>query len=374
MALSLPWGNDESGVQWALLPFLTSLLMISVLGHVERLVGLRQLFNRFFPEKVSLDFSVAIPTYNGSRRLAAVLECLRWQINADELSWEVVVVDNNSTDDTADIVRQYQREWDKRVPLRYAFEEKQGAAYARHKAVQMAASPLVGFLDDDTLPNMTWVISAYRFAQEHPRAGVIASRIRGNFETIPPANFERIAALLALTERGSSPSMYVPEQKVIPPSAGMVVRRQVWMNHVPEELVLTGRTDASMLTGEDTESILHIQRAGWEVWYNPCMRLEHQIPSQRLTREYLQKLCRGIGLSRYRTRMLSVCCWQRPVMLALYTVNDIRKILFHCLRYRQDVIRDDVTACELTLYVASLMSPLFMVHRELKKQLRKYNF
>ncbi|MBE9066094.1 glycosyltransferase family 2 protein [Leptolyngbya cf. ectocarpi LEGE 11479] len=344
--------------------------MINGLKNVERLVGLRHVFSRFFPEKIRLDFSVAIPTYNGGNRLAAVLECLCWQLNTDDLSWEVIIVDNNSTDNTAAIVQQYQRGWSRHIPLRYALETRQGAGYARQKAIQLAASPLVGFLDDDTLPGMTWLISAYRFAQEYPQAGVVASRIQGSFETDPPKNFERIAALLALTERGSQPLMYEPKQKVIPPSAGMVVRRQVWMDHVPEELVLTGRTGTSMLTGEDTESILHIQRAGWEVWYNPNMRLQHQIPSVRLTRPYLQKLCRGIGLSRHRTRMLSISPWQRLPMLLLYSLNDIRKILVHCLRYRQDVIHDDVAACELTLYTASLISPLFMTQRSLKQRLQ----
>ena len=345
--------------------------MINLLERVERLVGLRHVFSQLFPEKVGLDFSVAIPTYNGGQRLAAVLECLRWQLNTDELSWEVIVVDNNSTDNTAEVIQKYQREWRKDIPLRYAFEPKQGAAYARQTAIKLATSPMVGFLDDDTLPDMTWLISAYRFAQQHPQAGVIASRIRGKFETIPPENFERIAALLALTERGSEPMQYAPQKKVIPPSAGMVVRRQAWIDNVPENLVLTGRTSTSMLTGEDTESILHIQQAGWEVWYNPHMRLQHQIPSTRLSRQYLTKLCRGIGLSRYRTRMLSVSPWQRPLMLPLYIGNDIRKIVFHCCRYRQAVIYDDVAACELTLYTASLISPLFMAQRSIQQQLQK---
>lgn len=345
--------------------------MINLLEHVERLVGLRHTFSRLFPEKVGLDFSIAIPTYNGGQRLAAVLECLRWQLNTHELSWEVIVVDNNSTDNTAEVIQNYQREWRKDTPLRYAFEPQQGAAYARQTAITLAASPLIGFLDDDTLPGMTWLISAYRFAQEYPQAGVIASRIRGSFETTPPENFERIAALLALTERGSKPMMYAPHKKVIPPSAGMVVRRQAWIDNVPETLVLTGRTGTSMLTGEDTESILHIQQAGWEVWYNPRMRLQHQIPSTRLTRQYLQKLCRGIGLSRYRTRMLSLTPWLRPLMLFLYVGNDVRKIVVHCCRYRQAVIYDDVAACELTLYTASLISPLFMAQRSIKKHLKK---
>ena len=344
--------------------------MISVLEPVERLAGLRPIFSQIFPEKVQLDFSIAIPTYNGEQRLVSVLQCLRWQLNAHQLSWEVIVIANNSTDNTAAVVQKYQQGWCKQAPLRYSFEPRQGAAYARQNAINIAASPLIGFLDDDTLPGMTWLMSAYRFAKEHPQVGAIASRIRGEFETVPPKNFERIAALLALTERGSQPLMYFPSQRVIPPSAGIVVRRQAWIDNVPKNLVLTGRTSTSMLTGEDTESILHIQQAGWEVWYNPQMRLQHQIPSSRLTRRYLQTLCRGIGFSRCHTRMLGVRSWQRPLMLSLYIANDIRKIVRHFLRYRQEVIYDDVAACELTLYISSLISPLFMMQRNVRRLLR----
>lgn len=346
--------------------------MIRASEPMNRLVGLRHLFSRLFPQTVSLDFSVAIPTYNGSQRLAMVLECLRWQINTYNLSWEIIVVDNNSTDDTATTIKRCQQEWGQHIPLVYAFEPRQGAAYARQTAVSLAKSPIIGFLDDDTLPAMTWLTAAYQFTKEYPQAGVIASRIRGDFETSPPDNFERIAALLALTERGSKALQYAPRQRVIPPSAGVVVRRQAWLENVPTELVLVGRTGTSMLAGEDTESLLYIQRAGWEVWYNPKMRLQHKIPSARLTRQYLQKLCRGIGLSRCRTRMLSTVPWQRPIMFCLYVGNDLRKILSHCLHYRRKVISDDVTSCELMLYTTSLISPLFMAQRSLRQHIRRW--
>lgn len=328
-----------------------------------RLSMLRHLFSQVFPEQVKLDFTVAICTYNGEHRLPAVLECLRWQLNTSQIAWEVIVVDNNSTDQTAEVVRAYQAIWPDGFPLRYLTESRQGAGYARHTAVRAARSPLIGFLDDDNLPAMTWVTGAYRFGQAYPQVGVYGSRIQGEFETTPPPNFERIAALLALTERGAEPKIYQPEKKVLPPGAGMVVRRQAWLDHVPPQPVLTGRDGKSMLTGEDLESILHIQRAGWEVWYNPHMRVFHRIPSQRLNRAYLKSLCRGIGYSRYRTRMLSVSPWQRPLMLLAYAANDVRKILRHLLKYRSAVVQDDVAACEMTLYVSSLISPLFMAYR-----------
>jgi glycosyltransferase involved in cell wall biosynthesis len=319
------------------------------------------------PEKLPLDFSVAICTYNGEQRLPAVLKGLLWQhMQGQPLAWEVIVVDNNSTDGTAAVVEAIRAQWPRDVPLRYTFEPQQGASFARQHAIQMARSPLVGFLDDDNIPSPIWVVNAYKFGHTHPEAAAYGSRIQGDFEVSPPPHFERIAALLALTERGSQPLIYNPAQKVLPPGAGLVVKRQVWLDTVPPVLSL-GEAIGDRAAGEDLEVVLYMQRQGWEIWYNPAMRVSHKIPAHRLQRDYLIRLCRGIGLSRHRTRMLSVSPWQRPLMTPLYMANDGRKILRHVLRYRQQVMTDTVTACEMTLYLYSLASPFYMVWRRWKK-------
>jgi glycosyltransferase involved in cell wall biosynthesis len=310
----------------------------------------------------TLDLSVVICTYNGEHRLPDVLRCLLAQLGVDHLVWEVIVVDNNSTDGTAQVVEDFRRQWPQTVPLRYAFESRQGAGYARQHAIKIARSPLVGFLDDDNNPSLVWVASAYRFSQDHLQAGVYGSRIRGDFEINPPPNFERIGAMLALTERGDKPLIYDAKRKILPPSAGLVVRRQAWLNSVPEVLTLADKI-GFRAAGEDLEVILHMQRQGWEVWYNPAMRMYHKIPSSRFKRSYLLLLFRGIGLSRYHTRMLSVAGWQRPLAMPMYLLNDLRKILRHLIRYRGAAVTDTVAACELTLYLYSVISPFYMTQR-----------
>ncbi|NJM98761.1 MAG: glycosyltransferase family 2 protein [Phormidesmis sp. RL_2_1] len=319
---------------------------------------------------MAADFTVVIATYNGADRLGKVLDYLRCQINTDDILWEVIVVDNNSTDKTAEVVQRYQSKWPKNVPLRYEFEPQQGAGFARHHGTKVADSPIVGYLDDDNLPWINWVRAAYRFGQKHPNVGVFGSRIRGKFLSAPPAHFERIASLLALTERGATPLPYQPHIKVVPPGAGLVVRRQAWLDNVPEERTLAekfGEREA----GEDLEVVLRIQRAGWAVWYNAKMLMYHEIPPHRLTKAYLIQLCRGIGLSRYHTRMLSFAAWQRPFMVLPYALNDVRKIVVHLLRYRQQVITDTVAASEMMLYLASLVSPLYSWYRLIRRHLTR---
>ncbi|MFN6485478.1 MULTISPECIES: hormogonium polysaccharide biosynthesis glycosyltransferase HpsE [unclassified Nostoc] len=308
----------------------------------------------------STDFTVAICTYNGEKRLPEVLELLRTQVNIQSLRWEVIVIDNNSTDNTAKIVQEYQANWSATNRLIYCFEPQQGAAFARKRAIHESHAELIGFLDDDNLPALDWVAAAYAFAQEYPKAGAYGSQIHPNFEVKPPENFHRIAPFLAITERGSQPLLYEPRKKLLPPSAGVVVRKQAWLESVPVACVLTGRVTGNMLTSEDLEVLSYIQKAGWEIWYTPTMQVHHKIPSWRLQRDYLIPFFRGIGLSRHVTRMISVKPWLIPLAIIAYMTNDIRKILFHLLKYRTQVKTDLVAACEMELILSSLISPIYL--------------
>ncbi|MFB2895272.1 hormogonium polysaccharide biosynthesis glycosyltransferase HpsE [Aerosakkonemataceae cyanobacterium BLCC-F50] len=319
-------------------------------------------------EKFKIDLTVAIPTYNGAARLPEVLEKLRSQINTEKLNWEILVIDNNSTDRTKKVVEEYQQNWPQAYPLKYIFEPQQGLAFARQRAVEEATGKFIGFLDDDNLPAPEWIAQAYTFGQKNDRVGAYGSRIYGEFEVSPPENFERIAPLLAITNRGSEPLIYEPQKKVLPPGAGLVVRRQAWLENVPKQLILGPKGDNQVSQrGEDLESLLYIQKAGWELWYNPKMCIYHRIPRQRLEKEYLIKICRETGLSRYHTRMLSVKTGQRPIAMLAYMLNDIRKIIFHILKYKSAIGKDLVTTCEMELYIASLISPFYIWRRYLQR-------
>lgn len=315
-----------------------------------------------------VDFTVAIPTYNGAHRLPAVLQCLRLQSETNALDWEVLVVDNNSQDHTASVVQAFQTQFP--CPIRYCFEAQQGASFARQRAIQEATSELIGFLDDDNLPHERWVAAAYQFAQQHPQAGAYGSRIAPDFEVEPPAQFQRIQAFLAITDRGNQPRLYPPQQKLLPPSAGLVIRKQVWLEHVPEQTRLTRlrfkRADGNDCS-EDLEALSYIQQSDWQIWYNPAMQVTHMIPAARLERRYLIALFRSIGLSRAVTRSIGVKPWQRGWILLAYMANDLRKVLKHAFQYRKQIKTDTVAACELTLYLHSFLSPIYLGYLALKR-------
>ncbi|RUR80821.1 hormogonium polysaccharide biosynthesis glycosyltransferase HpsE [Chlorogloeopsis fritschii PCC 9212] len=306
------------------------------------------------------EFTVAIPTYNGEKRLPQLLDALKNQVNIENINWEIIVVDNNSTDNTAKVIENYQKNWHFPYPLKYCFEEKQGAAYARGHAVKEAKGELIGFLDDDNYPVSNWVAAAYVFSKIHPQAGAYGSQIHPEWEVEPPKNFHRVAPFLAITERGNFPLLYEPQKRLLPPSAGLVIRRQTWLESIPKHSILTGRVYNNMLTSEDLEMLSYIQKAGWEIWYNPEMEIYHKIPNFRLEPEYLIPFFQGIGLSRYVTRMVNVKPWNKPIIFLAYMFNDLRKIILHLLIYRTKLRSDLVAACEIQLFISSFISPFYL--------------
>ena len=102
-----------------------------------------------------MDITVVICTYNGASCLPNVFDRLASQVFTTSVTWDIIVVDNNSRDHTAQVIRGYQD-----LPifldrLHYEYEPKQGLAFARRRGVRAAKGKLLAFLDDDNLPNLS---------------------------------------------------------------------------------------------------------------------------------------------------------------------------------------------------------------------------
>jgi len=322
---------------------------------------------------MNIDFTVAIPTYNGESKLPQVIERLQNQEAVEAINWEIIVVDNNSQDKTAELIGRYQENWKHMFPLRYFLETQQGATFARARSIQEANSEIVGFLDDDNLAAPNWVIEAYKFILNNPRVGACASQIHGAFEVAPPENLKPILFYLAITERGEKPHLYQPRRQGFPPTAGLVVRRQAWKDNVPIKPFLIGRIGSSMLGSEDAEVLFYIQNAGWEIWYNPAMEVEHVIPASRLERKYLISLLRSVGLARHHLRMLQLKLWQRPFAFFAYLISDIFKSIRYFMLHRKQINKDIVTTCEMERLIATMISPFYLGKLRFQRFLEKWH-
>ena len=176
-----------------------------------------------------MDFTIAIPTYNGAKRLPAVFEALEQQQDVWDITWEVLVVDNNSQDETAQVVQQWQGK-SSNFPVRYCFEPQQGLAFARRKAINEAKGEWVAFVDDDNWPRKDWLRAAQEFRHHSPKLGAFNGKITGVYEVDPPEGFEKIKAFLAIRNHGNQPKKFVPENLDLPPGAGLFVKRSAWIS------------------------------------------------------------------------------------------------------------------------------------------------
>ena len=321
-----------------------------------------------------MDITVVICTYNGANRLPHVLDCLASQVFTASVTWEIVVVNNNSSDETAQVIQHYCSLPAFVDKLRYAFELKQGVAFARRRAVRVAKGKQLAFLDDDNLPVPNWLQAIYDFGLQHPQAGAYGSQIVARYEVEPPPEFERIACFLAVIDRGNQPFRYdLLNRWLFPAGAGLVVNRQAWLAHVPDQPILSGVMGQTLSgKGEDIETLSYLRHAGWQIWHNPDMQIEHVIGGDRLNPGYLLALFQGVGLSRYHTRMIRFHPWQRPFVTIAYGCNDFRRLVTLFIHHSRET-QSIVNTCERTLLFYSLLSPFHAIYQVLAQRVANQN-
>ncbi|MEJ6482390.1 hormogonium polysaccharide biosynthesis glycosyltransferase HpsE [Nostoc punctiforme UO1] len=318
----------------------------------------------------NLDFTVSIPTYNGAKRLPKVLDLLLNQTGVENLNWEIIIIDNNSKDDTNKISEYYQKFSNENFSVRYFLEKEQGIAFARMRAINEARGEFIAFIDDDNLPANDWVLQSYLFGKEHPQAGAWSGQIHGDFEVNPPKDFARIQAFLAIREHGLKPYLFDADNLRLPPGAALVVRKQAWCESVPEQLVFKGRLTKLMVAGDDTEALLYLHKEGWEIWYNPAMHIDHQIPHWRLEKDYLLVLARGCGLCIFQLRLINAKNWQKPILFVKTILGNLHRLLHHFIKYRGQLESNLIAVFEINFYLASMMSPFYSLRWKLDKILK----
>ncbi|MGC9526206.1 MAG: hormogonium polysaccharide biosynthesis glycosyltransferase HpsE [Limnospira sp.] len=303
-----------------------------------------------------MDFSVVIPTYNGAKQLPGVLEKLRSQTGTEEIDWEILVVDNNSSDETAKVVRELQSTWNLQVPLKYVFERRQGLTYARTRGIEETEGQFIGFLDDDNFPNSDWVLQAYLFGNQYPKAGIYGGQIHAVYQTEPPENFKRIEHLvLAMRESDEQPFRFNPELLQLPSGAGLVLRRKALLESIDLECI------ASISRGDnDYELSLYLYKNGWEIWYNPTLHVDHLIPPERLEKKYVLSLAYRYGLYTFGFRViLAKNLWQKFLLFFRVMFGGFKRVILHLKKHKTKVKSDLANACELNFFWASAISPIY---------------
>jgi glycosyltransferase involved in cell wall biosynthesis len=223
--------------------------------------------------------SVAICTYNRGDRLIYALDGLAAQsMSLDQ--FEILVVDNRSTDNTAEICRQYQRT----LPnLRYVYEPVQGLSKARNTALHQVRADYIAYLDDDAIPSPTWVGAILNaFENVQPRPVCIGGPIHPLWDSPKPEWIpKKVEYLFSLVDyHCPSPWLKLPKY---PFGANMAFQRQDLLQ-IGGFIECLGREgNQSLRSGEEYLVYrLLIERGKGLLYYEPDAPVQHWIPTSRI--------------------------------------------------------------------------------------------
>jgi glycosyltransferase involved in cell wall biosynthesis len=242
--------------------------------------------------------SVVIPTFNRARLLGETLDRLaglRPSIGA----WDVVVADNNSSDDTRSVVESRTPRYP--VPLRYVFEAAQGRSHALNAGIAATAAAALLFTDDDVIVSDTWIDAGAEPLLREGGPDYTGGPVHPIWESARPSwlSMRRhdLWGTIAILDYGAEPFVFEARRHV-PLGANMGVRRSL-VDRIGGFSGRLGRSGQKQLLGQEVPEFLARARgAGACGEYVPAMAVRHHVPARRLTKDYFRRWWYGKGLSR----------------------------------------------------------------------------
>ena len=242
--------------------------------------------------------SVVVCIFNGSARLPTTLSHIFSQEVPPHIPWEVIVVDNASTDGTFSTARNC-RPPENRVPYRVFSEPIPGVQFARIKALKMARFSYLCFVDDDAWIDRNYVRTVYNTLNDHPEVAVCGGDVSLETDKMPPDWFIAHQKAFAVGRQGEERG-YIPPSPGVILGIGMGIRKSAWRELLDAGFrqIMNGRVAGNLTGGEDNELCFALQLVGWKLWYEPDLKVRHAISSDRLTWNYLRDNRRGHGAAR----------------------------------------------------------------------------
>lgn len=262
---------------------------------------------------------MAICCYNSRDRIARTLAHVAAQVE-EQTPWEVLLIDNASTDGTSDYVRSlYPDNISGR--LRIVEESQQGLSFARLAAIRESRFGIISFIDDDNWIPPSWISSVEDLFHRYPEAGIIGGPSVPSFESTPPDWFSFIQGYYAVGRPYIRSGDITETNGSLLWGAGMNVKKEalIQLNKKNFSFLLSDRCESTLSTGGDTELCYAIRALGWRIRYEDSLCIVHFITSNRLTESYALKLIRGMAIASiyfelYNFSRISYynnikCCW-----------------------------------------------------------------
>ena len=237
--------------------------------------------------------SFVICTYNRAHYLQDTLHSLL-KNEADPNRFELLIIDNNSTDKTPVIVRKFIDDFPNHH-IRYVKESQQGLSFARNRGIKEAKNPIIAFLDDDISTDIDFINNWLHFFDTHPNAQCAGGRIEVQFDDPRPDWMSHfLLPLLGHHDLGDTVKKY--KHPKYPFGGNMAFKRSVFDQHGFFDTDL-GRKGNQLKASEEKEFFQRLKTANTDIYYVPKATLYHRVDKQRLTKEYIKRQAIGLGQS-----------------------------------------------------------------------------
>lgn len=231
-----------------------------------------------------MDASIVVCSYNRAESLRHTLAALCRQVVSPTCAWEILVVDNNSTDHTRAVVDEMRSACPR---IRYEFHPLQGLSHARNHGIGAARGAIILFTDDDVLPEPDWLETTLNGLWKY-QADACGGYIAPIWEAPPPPWLtERFYGFLAVrTDR--SDDFEITASGTLPFGANMAFRKTVF-DRVGLFDTSRGRKGTVLASGEDGEMFERILAAGMKVMFLGGARVHHKVEAFRVTKRYFRR-------------------------------------------------------------------------------------
>ena len=228
--------------------------------------------------------TVAICTWNRADLLDSALDEMCNMVIPSGVEWELLVVNNNCTDDTDEIIRKHQED----LPLRRLFEPAAGKSHALNRAVREAQGQWLLFTDDDAFVDGGWLAAYCEAIERWPECDFFGGPIEPRFEGSPPhwlaAEWKKLTSAYAVLDFGPEPFPLSEER--LPFGVNMAVRTDRHRAYTYNTSL--GPAPGSGRRGEETWLLEQMLRDGVQGRWVPTARVRHYIPRDRQTARYLR--------------------------------------------------------------------------------------
>lgn len=255
--------------------------------------------------------SVVICSYNRAAYIGGALDSL-YQQTASKDNFEVIVVDNNSTDGTEQVVAKWRSE-NQDGHFHYSTETNQGASFARNTGAQLAKGAWLCFMDDDAIATPSYIENIIQHIHTKPEAIGFGGRIIPKYIPSEPKWMSYYVSSL-VGNFDYAPTACAFENGKYPIESNMIVKKDVYDAIGGFNTLIPGVVGTLRIGGEGKELFYKILALGHTIYYDPSICVHHVVEVKKLTSEYMYRVASGIGRGEQaRTKAISKGAYYKKI-------------------------------------------------------------